>query len=77
MFPVLSANGPSGYQISNSLRFQAASSQYLSRTPASSGNRQINTLSFWIKRGTLGARQLIFGASDNVTGDFIFLSLLL
>lgn len=60
-----------GYQISNSLRFQAASSQYLARTPASTGSRQKTTYSFWIKRGTLTSLQRIMGASDNSTGDFI------
>jgi hypothetical protein len=40
-----------GYEISRSLRFDQASSSYLSRTPASAGNRKTWTLSFWVKRG--------------------------
>jgi len=48
-----SANGPSGYNLTNSLRFRSSASAYLSRTPASSTNRQIWTWSGWIKRGLL------------------------
>lgn len=39
-----------GYQIPNSVRFNSASSDYLNRTPASAGNRQKWTYSFWIKK---------------------------
>jgi hypothetical protein len=53
MFPVLSANGSSGYNLTNSLRFRSSASAYLSRTPASAGNRQIFTWSGWVKRGAL------------------------
>jgi hypothetical protein len=42
------------------LRFQSASSQYLVRTPASAGNRQKFTFSFWAKRGTLSAGQEMY-----------------
>jgi len=42
-----------GYNISNSLRFQSASSQYLARTPASAGNRQTWTWSAWIKKSQI------------------------
>ena len=54
-FPVLSANGPSGYNLTNSLRFRASASAYLNRTPASAGNRQTWTWSGWVKRGRLGS----------------------
>jgi len=60
-----------GYDINNSLRFRASASAYLSRTPASTGNRQTFTYSFWMKRGTLGTLQRFIGVSDNATGDFI------
>ena len=66
-----SANGPSGYNLTNSLRFRASASAYLSRTPASTGSRQTFTYSFWMKRGTLGTLQRFIGVSDNLTGDFI------
>ena len=43
--------GGGGYQIERSLRFNSDDSAYLSRTPASAGNRKTWTLSFWVKRG--------------------------
>ena len=39
-----------GYQISRSLRFNSADSAYLSRTPASAGNRKTWTWAGWVKR---------------------------
>jgi len=52
---ILGANSASGgYEITNSLRFNQSSSDYLNRTPASSGNRQIMTFSFWLKKTSLG-----------------------
>jgi len=55
MFPVLSANTLStGYNINNSLRFRSSASAYLSRTPASAGNRRTWTWSGWVKRGNIG-----------------------
>ena len=44
-----------GYQIPYSLRFRAANSAYLSRTPASAGNRKTATISMWIKRGNISS----------------------
>ena len=40
------------YQISRSLRFNSADTAYLSRTPASAGNRKTWTFSAWIKLGS-------------------------
>jgi hypothetical protein len=51
-----------GYVINNSLRFQSASSQYLSRTPASASNRTTWTYSVWVKRGALGVQHAMFTA---------------
>jgi hypothetical protein len=51
-----------GYNLTNSLRFRSSASAYLNRTPASAGNRQTWTWSGWVKRGTLGTYQQIFGA---------------
>jgi len=48
-FLVLGANSVSGYTVKNSLRFNSGSSDYLSRTPASAGNRRTWTWSGWIK----------------------------
>jgi hypothetical protein len=49
-----------GYDINNSLRFRSSASAYLSRTPASAGNRQKFTFSYWVKRGTLSAAQEMY-----------------
>jgi len=42
-----------GYQVNNSLRFNSGSSDNLTRTPASSGNRRTYTISYWIKRSKI------------------------
>jgi len=52
---VFTANGPSGYNLTNSLRFRSSASAYLNRTPASAGNRRTFTYSVWLKRGVLDA----------------------
>jgi hypothetical protein len=56
-----------GYEVANSLRFDDGSSDYLSRTPASAGNRKTWTWSGWVKRGniTLGIPTTIFAAGPN------------
>ena len=53
------------YIIQNSLRFQSASSQYLTRTPASTTNQKTFTWSGWVKRGALGGNQLLFQAYNS------------
>jgi hypothetical protein len=51
---ILGANSlTGGYDVDNSLRFDSGSSDYLSRTPATSGNGQIWTYSAWIKRSNI------------------------
>ena len=68
------AISPSGYDVNNSLRFRSSASAYLSRTPASAGNRRTWTISAWVKRGTLTSTMYLTGASST-TGDVIrFLS---
>ena len=65
---VYGANSDSGYDITDSLRFRSSASAYLSRTPASSGNRKTFTVSMWVKRGTLGVEQKLItahGGNDN------------
>jgi len=59
---VFTANGPTGYNLTNSLRFRASASAYLNRTPASAGNRKTWTWSGWVKRGTLGSQDDLFAA---------------
>jgi len=49
---ILASNSASGgYNVANSLRFnQSAVADYLTRTPAGSGNRRTFTFSFWYKK---------------------------
>jgi hypothetical protein len=66
----MAAAGAGGdYQISRSLRFNSADSTYLSRTPASAGDRETWTWSGWVKRSALGATQVLFGAESGGTRD--------
>ena len=60
-----SAAGAAGGGISRSLRFNSADSAYLSRTPASAGNRKTWTWAGWVKRSVLGTRQQLFSAPSN------------
>jgi hypothetical protein len=53
-----------GYVIDNSLRLRSSASAYLSRTPASAGNRKTWTWSGWVKRGAISAGRL-FGAGNS------------
>jgi len=50
---VFTANGPSGYNLTKSLRFRSSASAYLNRTPATATNRKTWTWSGWVKRGAL------------------------
>jgi hypothetical protein len=59
-FPVLSANGPTGYNLTRSLRFRSSASAYLNRTPASATNQKTWTYSGWVKKSGLAAEQAIF-----------------
>ena len=62
-----SANGPSGYNLTNSLRFRASANAYLERTPASAGNRRTWTWSTWIKVSNFsGEIRLFNGYYDSV-----------
>jgi hypothetical protein len=58
--PLLLASA-SGYQIQRSLRFNSADSAYLSRTPASAGNRKTWTWAGWVKRSALVGSAPVFG----------------
>jgi len=53
-----------GYQIERSLRFNSADSAYLSRTPASAGNRKTWTWAGWVKRCSLATRPVLFSNID-------------
>jgi hypothetical protein len=60
--PLIGASGNQGgaYNLTRSLRFRSSASAYLSRTPASAGNRTVWTWSGWVKRGQLGTYQALF-----------------
>ena len=84
VFPVVGGDGkPTGYEISNSLRFNDGDSPYAQRTPSSAGNRKTWTLSMWFKRCDGSDRMLLAatpGSDNNSTlqlilhqnGDFRF-----
>jgi len=52
-----------GYDIDNSLKFEADNNESLSKTLSSDGNKQTWTVSCWVKRTEL-ANQMIFAAQD-------------
>jgi hypothetical protein len=66
-FPVLSANGPTGYNLTRSLRFRSSASAYLNRTPASATNQKTWTWSGWVKLGSIGNPVNIFGTRYTAT----------
>jgi hypothetical protein len=66
---LLGSAGESGYNLTRSLRFRASASAYLSRTPASSGNRQIWTWSGWVKRGSLGVLRPFFAVNSDLDNN--------
>jgi len=57
------------YSINQSLRFNDDDSAYLSRTPATAGNRKTWTWSGWVKRGNLGNEHVVFGAFGSSGGQ--------
>ena len=60
-----------GYEVDNSLRFDKNSSDTLTRTPSSAGNRKTFTFSCWIKRGAkIGQFEWFFSANN--TTKFAF-----
>jgi hypothetical protein len=58
----LGSSAQTGYQISRSLRFNSADSAYLSRTPASAGNRRTWTWAGWVKRAKISEETAILSA---------------
>jgi hypothetical protein len=71
------ASGQGGdYTIARSLRLRSSASAYLSRTPASAGNRQVWTWSAWVKRGQIpnDTSQYSMLSSGGEGGDVIMFS---
>jgi hypothetical protein len=70
VFPILGGNSAvGGYSIDNSLRFNDGDNPYLSRTPASAGNRKTWTWSGWVKRSAI-ADGGVFGIGTS--GSYYF-----
>ena len=70
-FVILPTNSASGeYDITNSLRFNAGSTDYLNRTPSSTTNRRTHTQSFWVKRSDLSRLQWFSSTRDYGTSNF-------
>jgi hypothetical protein len=68
----LAAGSVSGeYQISRSLRFNSADSAYLSRTPASAGDRKTWTWSAWVKRTKQAEYNALFYVYISATSVFL------
>jgi len=61
--------GVSPRTIGNSVRLRSSASAYLNRTPAIASNYKTSTLSFWVKRGSLSARQALFSWSGVSTAN--------
>lgn len=53
-----------GYKITKSLRFRANASASMTRTVTTTTDRNNWTLSVWVKRGTLGTKQVLIGAAS-------------
>ena len=74
--PTLRGVGPSNGQVANSLRFRASNSNYITRTPASSGNRKTWTFSCWFKKtangGNVGLFSTYGSSSDTTAGGIVF-----
>ena len=69
---LVGASGASGYTLQRSLRFRSSASAYLSRTPASAGNRKTWTWSGWVKRGNLVTTDKILFDAGLTDGRGVF-----
>jgi hypothetical protein len=73
-FGFLKALVTGGYEVDNSLRFNSGSSDFLNRTPASSGDKKTFTYSTWIKRSNFDSYMTVLFATTDTTqyyGSFI------
>ena len=61
-FAVVGGTQSTGYEISNSLRFNDDDSANLSRTVGTPTNEKIYTVSVWVKRGNIGTNNTIIGS---------------
>jgi hypothetical protein len=62
------------YPLQRSVRLRSSASAYFNRTPAAAGNRKTWTWSGWVKRGTLGTRNIVIqaeaGGNTNAVVEF-------
>ena len=68
ILPGNSATG--GYEVANSLRFNKGSSDSLTRTPSSAGNRRTFTFSTWFKKGDFGDTEEAFLYSEPDSNNY-------
>ena len=70
VFPIAGGTQDTGYEISNSLRFNSPDNAHLHITPNAS-NRDLYTISLWAKRSSLnnGVRQVLFGVGNPGTSS--------
>ena len=71
MATILGANSDSGYEISNSLRFNDDDTANLSRTVGTPTNEKIYTISVWFKKGNVGINNTMIGSPPE--GDRVLL----
>jgi hypothetical protein len=62
------------FNLDRSLRLRSSASAYLSRTPASAGNRKTWTMAFWVKRGVVSTGQQLWytGSGSTYFNQFYF-----
>jgi hypothetical protein len=60
-----------GYNLTNSLRFRSSASAYLNRTFGTPTDNKKFTWSGWVKRGTLGAFQMLQCGDDGTSDNFL------
>ena len=60
--------GPQGFQVANSCRFNSASSDALTKTLGSGGNRKTFTISLWTKPSSISQQQMFISADSNQFG---------
>lgn len=68
MFSASKTAGPSGYNISRSVRLRSSAGGNFTRTPSVAGNKKLFTISVWLKRGALGTASDIMSATSGAGG---------
>jgi len=68
---ILGANSPSDsvHSVSQSIRFNAVDTAYMTRTPSSAGNRRTWTFSCWLKRGNISSTHALFNSGADSSNN--------